>query len=301
MIINSTSRGIFLRHRDENREVIQRTIPYDDCKPYFFVLEDAPELTNLPSRDRNGRFDLRISYDATGDWQNLEKKPLKKVTWSPSKPEFGRTIRNYYENPNQPVVHPTYEADVPTHFRYAVDEIQEMPVFDMRKWYWDMEWMTVGEYEGAITCIVRYDSFERRYKTYVWLPHPSSFDYSSLPEGTSRGILTGGTLGGSGYQHTMVYDSEKKMLHAFLRDVVHTDPDMLISWFGWKFDLPKLIERLLFHKLDAQLLSPCDEVTGVYWDKKTKQVVMNKNRVNNYSPVYQPIKGRICVPLDMAF
>ena len=98
-----------------------------------------------------------------------------------------------------------------------------------------------------------------------------------------------------------VFDSEKKMLQRFLRDVVHTDPDMLISWFGWKFDLPKLITRLLHHNLDAQLLSPCDEVTGVYWDSKSKKIVINKNKVNNYSPVYQPIKGRICVPLDMAF
>ena len=283
MIINSTSRGIFVRSRNEDNEVSQETIPYGEFKPYFFVLEDAPELMILPCSDSNGRFDLRISYDATGDWQNLEKKPLKIITWSPSKPEFGRTIRNYYENHN----HPTYEADVPTHFRYAVDEIHEMPVFNMRKWYWDMEWMQGGEHDGAITCIVKYDSYDKACSTYVWYPADSDI------------IMIGGDDGQG--NDVNVFDSEKKMLQRFLRDVVHTDPDMLISWFGWKFDLPKLITRLLHHNLDAQLLSPCDEVTGVYWDSKSKKIVMNKNKVNNYSPVYQPIKGRICVPLDMAF
>ena len=72
MIINSTSRGIFVRSRNEDNEVSQETIPYGEFKPYFFVLEDAPELMILPCSDSNGRFDLRISYDATGDWQNLE-------------------------------------------------------------------------------------------------------------------------------------------------------------------------------------------------------------------------------------
>ena len=77
------------------------------------------------------------------------------------------------------------------------------------------------------------------------------------------------------------------------------DPDMLISWFGWKFDLPKLIERMMDNDIDARLLSPINEVSGVYWNNN--RVAYSKRKVNSYSATYQPIKGRICVPLDMAF
>ena len=288
MIVNSTNQGIFLRWRDENKDVVHKTIPYGEgFKPYFFVLDDEKELDVITCRDGNGRFDLEVEYHLT-DEHNLEGSFLKKVTWKPSKPEFGRTIRNWYEQQDIP----TFEADVPNHYRYAVDHISDMPVYDLRKWYWDMEWMQGGEHDGAITCIVRYDSYDEQYRTYVWYPgNLLTADNPVLQTYIER----------DGGDDVKVFDSEKKMLHAFLRDIVHTDPDMLISWFGWKFDLPKLITRLIHHKLDAQLLSPCDEVTGVYWDQKTKRVTMNKRKVENYSAVFQPIKGRICVPLDMAF
>ena len=35
---------------------------------------------------------------------------------------------------------PTFEADVRLGFRYCIDEMDEMPEYNLRKWYWDMEW-----------------------------------------------------------------------------------------------------------------------------------------------------------------
>ena len=99
---------------------------------------------------------------------------------------------------------------------------------------------------------------------------------------------------------TLIYaDSESKMISNFIVYSVEKDPDMLISWFGWKFDLPKLIERSVHYNIDIRLLSPFNEISGVYWDKD--KVTMNSKRVNNYSPAYQPIKGIVTIPLDLAF
>ena len=76
---------------------------------------------------------------------------------------------------------------------------------------------------------------------------------------------------------------------------------MLIFWFGWKFDLPKLIERLDANGIDPILLSPVQEVTGVEWNIKERKRILKTKQIENYSPIAQPIKGRICVPLDLAF
>ena len=43
----------------------------------------------------------------------------------------------------------------------AVDEINEMPEYNMRKWYWDMEWQQGGEHDGCITTIVVYDNYDK--------------------------------------------------------------------------------------------------------------------------------------------
>ena len=37
----------------------------------------------------------------------------------------------------------------------------EMPEYQMRKWYWDMEWQQGGEYHDMITAISVYDNFEK--------------------------------------------------------------------------------------------------------------------------------------------
>jgi len=277
VIINSTSTpaGIYLRWRNKNNEIISKTISCDEFQPKFYIKQDATEMLTCRGRDKHGAFDLKPKFCKT-EFTNLEGEPLKEVTWKPAKPQYSRILKNWFNKHNID----TYEADVPYHFRYAVEEIKEIPEYKMRKWYWDMEWMSEeSEYEGAITCIVRYDNYLDTYKTYWW--HPTDWTAATVRE------------------KTLPYASEKKMLQAFLKDIIHYDPDMLISWFGWKFDLPKLIKRLLHNKLDAQLLSPCDEVSGVFWDGK--KITMDEKKVNSYSPTFQPIKGRICVPLDEAF
>ena len=276
MIIDTTTKGILLRWRDEYKKVQTKEVSFDEFKPRFYIKDSEVEMNECKGRDAYGSFTLKPSYEKT-DFVNLDGDRLKQVSWSPPKPHYAKLMRNWFDRNNID----TYEGDVAHHHRYAIENPDFFPEYEMRKLYWDMEWMQGGEHDGAITCIATYDSYDNWYKTYVWYPDGRD------TEGLGQGVK--------------FYSSEKKMLQAFLSDIIFHDPDMLISWFGWKFDLPKLIERLIHNKLDAQLLSPCDEVSGVYWDKKTKQVAMDKKKVNSYSPTYQPIKGRICVALDAAF
>ena len=63
----------------------------------------------------------------------------------------------------------------------------------------------VGNMIGAITAIVLYDNFDDEYYTLTWQPESGT---------------------------------EKEMLEKFIDMLRDKDPDMLISWFGWKFDLP---------------------------------------------------------------
>ena len=132
-----------------------------------------------------------------------------------------------------------------------------------------MEWMQGGEHDGAITCIVIYDNYDDEYYTLSWKPDSN--------------------------------ETEKTVLERFILMINEKDPDMLISWFGWKFDLPKLLERMDILDVPARELSPIKEVDGIRWSTKQRCNILNPNIVNNYSPIAQPIKGRICVPLDLAF
>ena len=159
--------------------------------------------------------------------------------------------------------------------------LDEIPEYDMVKWYWDLEWQQGGEHDGAITCISLTSGKYTR--AFTWFP-----DIKENPERLSVFYTLDWVL---------VYDSEKEMLEKFLKLLKTDDPDMLISWFGSKFDLPKLIERLHANELDPRELSPYNDVKGVYF---ADGIQLSKN-VNSYNPVEQPIRGRIVLNLDLAF
>jgi len=272
MIIANTEHGIALRWRDEQGKREEKLVGFSDFSPYFFVKEDCPVVVDNVSSiqlyeswgDRGSTFPLELNYEF-GDWVNLDGDKLAKITWYPSLPKYTKKVKSYFHNR----AYPTYEADVRHHYRYSVDMIESIPEYKLRKWYWDMEWMQGGEHDGAITCIVIYDNYDDEYYTLSWKPDSN--------------------------------ETEKTVLERFILMINEKDPDMLISWFGWKFDLPKLLERMDILDVPARELSPIKEVDGIRWSTKQRCNILNPNIVNNYSPIAQPIKGRICVPLDLAF
>jgi len=258
MIITHKDNTIYLRWRDENGNRLEKEVT--DFRPYFYVNSDErmPQAYNIRVTNSQGRkmkLPQEFVYERS-DQVNLEGQPLTKVMVT--KYNDIRTARKYFDK--------TYEADVSFTHRYCIDEMTEIPEYDLRKWYWDMEWMTTGEYDGAITTIAVYDNYADCINLYYWQPH--------------NGYIA--SLGDC-------YDSEKEMLEGFVSDVEELDPDMLIAWFGLQADLPKLFERLEENNIDIGRLSPIGLVKP------------SKKAWNQISPISQPIYGRLCLNLDHAF
>tara|TARA_R100000152_G_C6780133_1_gene212546 strand:- start:361 stop:2022 length:1662 start_codon:yes stop_codon:yes gene_type:complete len=266
--LNKTNE-VALRWREDG-ERKEEKISFVDFKPYFYIEDTEREKAYIRIRERGVNIRLELFYER-GDWVSLEGKRLKKVTWTPPLPAYTRIIRKEWEK--------TYEADVPFHYRYVVDNLESIPEYDLKKWYWDMEWQQGGDFDGMITALVIYDNIDKKMHNFHWFPPTAVGDYSDT--------------------HWR-FESEKEMLVSFLTFISHKDPDMMISWFGSKFDLPKLIERLLANGLDPRNISPYNEVKGVYFDNQEGQLKLSK-AVSHYTPIEQPIRGRIVLNLDVAF
>jgi len=247
------NRAINLRWRDENKVRQEKTI--EDFEPYFFINNLETEYNSYTISTSIGGKRVKLTYPfkyETGDWRSLQGTLLKKV--KVLKAGDVKTARKMWRN--------TYEADVPFHYRYCIDNVNEVTNTNLRKWYWDMEWINKDpEHGDAITAIVVYDNYTEKFTTLTWLPNESS---------------------------------EKEMLEQFINLIQTQDPDMLISWFGSFADLPKLIERLDYNDIDPRGLSPYNDVKGCSFGKVSKYI-------HNYSQIEQPIRGRITLDLNVAF
>jgi len=251
---------------------MEKQVSYSTFQPYFYILASEQEKNFVMISEYGQRFRVDISYDVDGS-VSLDGRLLKKVTWTPPKPGYTRTLRNEWEE--------SFEADVPFHYRYTIDEVVEIPEYELCKYYWDLEWQQGGEHDGAITCVSYYCSFSETYYILYWLPERK--DIKDITH-TNRTIFVD-------------FDNEKDMLNFFIVSIVRDDPDMLISWFGSTFDLPKLIERMHVNGIDPRRISPCKDVKGVYFNDGIKL----SKAAEGYSPIDQPIRGRICLNLDLAF
>jgi len=80
------------------------------------------------------------------------------------------------------------------------------------------------------------------------------------------------------------------MIESFIQCMVEKDPDMLIAWFGLKFDLPKLLERCCALGINPMLMSPINRIDGV---KKTGNGFTFSKAESGFSPIQQPLGGRI--------
>ena len=269
MIITWTDndRSIKIRWRDKDK--IRKEKVISDFKPYFFIrsIDNKPDtyktkhhIIGKDSVKQTGFYEYK-----KGNWRNLEGHTLTKVFYS--HPKDMKDARRPFRN--------TWEGDVPILRRYCVDELDRVPEYEMRKWYWDMEWLPDAHKDaGAITAIGVYDSYTNESKLYTWF-HEPEFGKNTVE-----------------FSLYSIYESEKEMLEAFVKDMQEQDPDMLVAWWGLKSDVPQLIKRLFENDIDPRKLSPYKEVKGVSY-KALGSV--------NYSNIAQPIKGRLCLNLDLAF
>jgi len=275
MIINKMNDGknIYKAWRNEDGE---RQFEKVRLAPYFYVKDSHIE----PKEYSASKFLKRDFEYAKGNWVNLQGEKLKRV-YVDSAHDIRKIKDAMLPNGNNAYFNETYEADVPLHFRYCVDELDEMPEYKLRKWYWDMEWQQGGDYHDQLTTIVAYDNYDEQYYQWVWFPEFNE-DFMDNIENCDKKI----------------FSSEKDMIEDFLTTMIVKDPDMLIAWFGHFADLPKLFERACAVGLDPSIISPIGYVKGV---SKTKDGFSFKYAEKGFSPIEQPIGGRITLSLDLAF
>ena len=255
------------RENDEKKyEIVEH-------QPYFYVEEDS----NEPVHYKPSKYITRDFGFASGDWVNIDSIPLKKVLVESS----------YDIREAKGMFKKTYEADVPHHFRYCIDEIDEMPEYNMRKWYWDMEWQQGGEHHDKITVIVMYDNYDKKYYQWAWFPKEMV---------SENGKVVGDWKTKEGM--TFIFDNEKDMIDSFMTTMIVKDPDMLIAWFGHFADIPKLIQRACDLGLNPLIMSPIGAIKGV---KKVKGGHAFTKGESGFNAIEQPIGGRITLSLDLAF
>jgi len=263
---------IHLRWRDEKGNRVEEDV--SDFRPYFFVraIEPSKDGYNITEHINGRKVKLWYPFDyEEGNWVNLQGALLKKVYVQ--KPGDMKVAREEF---NQ-----TYEADVKIIDRYAVDRLTNIPDSKIRKLYWDMEWINNdSEHGDAITVIVGYDNYDETYYQWSWFP-----DEHYIEQKQHYSF------------HHHIFDNEKDMIQDFIEFIQEKDHDMLIAWFGNFADIPKLIHRCIHNGIDPRQLSPYNDVSGVYWNGGVK----TSKKVDNYGDIYQPIKGRITLNLDVAF
>ena len=266
MIINKLKDGktIYKSWREND----EKKYEFVETKPYFFVKETSLE----PATYAASKYIHRDFEYISGDWINLDKEPLKKVVVESS----------YDIKEAKKMFNKTYEADVPLHFRYCIDELDEMPEYNMKKWYWDMEWQQGGEHHNKITVIVVYDNYDKQYYQWVWFPN-----YDDSLEGKDIKDLD-----------KFIFDNEKDMIESFMRTMIVKDPDMLIAWFGNFADIPKLLDRACALGLNPCIMSPTGNIKGI---KKVKDGHSFAYAEKGFGQIEQPIGGRITLNLDLAF
>jgi DNA polymerase elongation subunit (family B) len=264
MIISALDNGkVIYKSWREGTELIQKL---DKIIPYFYISVNSKRPTSY----KPSKFIERDFVYEEGDWYNLEGTKLVRVYVESAK-DIKIAKKSFLQ---------TYEADVPLTFRYAVDTLDSLPEYKMRKWYWDMEWQQGGQYHDCITTIVMYDNYDEKYYQWVW-----------FPENTQRNLIYDVTT-------TFTFESEKDMLENFMLTLQDKNPDMLISWFGNFADVPKLLERACALGLNPLVISPVSQVKGVVSTKNGYKFLYGEN---GFGSIEQPIKGRITLNLDMAF
>jgi DNA polymerase elongation subunit (family B) len=267
MIISKCADGksVFISWREGEKKHFR----VEALSPYFYVLDSENEI---PSYNPSKHLTREFVYEK-GPFYNLQGERLKKVF-----------VENSFDmRKAKDMFSKTYEADVPFHFRYCVDNLGSIPEYKMRKWYWDMEWQQGGEHHDKITTIVVYDNYDESFLQWVWFP---SFPTTSKVFDINSNIKR------------IIHNSEKDMIEDFMATMIVKDPDMLIAWFGQRFDLPHLIKRACACGLDPQVMSPIATVKGV---KKAKGGFSFAYGEKGFSPIEQPIGGRITLSLDLAF
>lgn len=214
-------------------------------------------------------------------------------------PEGKKLTKVYLENPNDVYrfrknFTPSFEADVPFEDQFMIEKMNNVPQFEMRKLFIDLEALQFAAGESPADClryndprdrqeinvIGAYDSFTERH--YQWCMHPSYEEDTKIHE------FDGDTV------FVKYFGDEGSMLLDFVEFVDNIDPDVLLAWGMGFYDLPTLYRRLESLGIGADRLVPSSIKSG-------REMKVPTHKGIQYRWQEQPIPGRIVVSLDRLY
>lgn len=305
------SNELNLRWREQNElgQWMRKEKVVTDFKPYLFVHPNhtkvrADKSKGLKERrlDRHSldaflvdRYDVD-SHEKVTDAVAANGDPLWKVTFdSPSRlKKFALEVSG------------TYEADVPYEDRYLIDSMNELPEYEPRKVFIDLEALQYNRkssgpkemrQKGAIwadrqsiNVIGCYDNYTNIYT--IWTQHPLAHEHlHSFSQITPVKMMKFDGIDVE-IRH---FANEYTMMQDFVKWLDFIDPDILLAWGMGFYDLPTLYARLESLGIGAAKLSPSSLGKNRHVDEPSR---WTRDR---YNWTRQPIRGRTVISLDRLF
>ena len=271
---NKKTKRVSLRYRNEKNERVEKERSFE---PYFYIEHGSHKDTHrIVTRTRYGEkpYNIRMEY---GDWVNLDGRRLCRIYYG--SPDARWNVKTYFENEGIK----TYQADIDIRRLYALDELIEIPEYNLRKWYFDIETQVGGKHDGAVTVISLYDNYTEEYTVMTWFP----FDHvKEEPR----------TIGSYVLQECA---NEEHLLRAFIDKMKNEDPDMILGWFIMGYDIPFIIRRMIYHGIDPQDMSPLGQIKDVHKKKNEdlEAAFRYDFKTERYFNSDQVIEGRLTVCL----
>ena len=226
---------IFLRWREQEDGKWVRKERFEKTRPYLFInpqmlymkrvkntsgrgFDDLTTYRHVPphlveATIKDHLFGIDIEFER-GEFYNAEGQKLLKV-YLDRPLDVYRFRRNFTR---------TYEADVPIEDRYLIDNYEELPEYEMRKLFIDLEALQFKAGDGReqvlrmndprdnqeINVIGVYDSYTKQY--YQWCMHPTFDEEITLKEYDGERA------------QVKYFNDEGRMLEDFVEFVDATDP-----------------------------------------------------------------------------
>ncbi len=219
------------KYKDEKR-IVEKV---KDFEPYFYILDEEDSQLQLKE----------IMSVIKGEYKSLFGEKLKKICVRV--PSDVPAIRDKFKK--------TFEADVLFSTRYTIDKIKQIPYEKLRIHYLDIENNDSLDTKNApepITSITIYDNFLQKYIVFVWREDQNERNFR--------------------YENKSIYyfNNETKMLRRFIQFTQDTNPDIITGWNIENFDMPYIINRMRYLKINYNKLSPIDYVTHDKYEVKIR-------------------------------
>ena len=235
MIVERTKKNnVLIRYRDEAG--LRRTHEAS-CKPFCYIEASSigdltPPFTTLPDAGDEGLYGeslRKVEFESTDDLKAAAKK-----------------VR-------------TWEANIAHSNRVLIENNINIPMYQHRTWFFDMEWMMDS---GQITIIVIEDSEEGEYVLFTHPDYKAGY-YDSIP---CKDHPDGMKDCASSDRQFKCFDSERDLLQDFARLMRRCDPDILTGWNVVNADCQQLFKRFKANNLEIRTLSPMRRVRYDFGD-----------------------------------